>query len=221
MSGRIIASLLEAIFPFWYDRFITTPSMEFLRTFSGVLSGSGRLRLYPYAPGQSSLSGGEAERLQAISVWKTPTCIRVIPAEGEMKTRLVSFFCVFLFVSLGAVFAGGKSDKAADLVIYAYDSWVADWGPGPEIVRLFEAETGYKVSLISCGDAAQVLSRAVLERKNPGSDILIGIDNNQEETARRAGVLRAYKPANAALVADELVMADDWLVTPMTGDFLL
>jgi len=135
-----------------------------------------------------------------------------------MKTCLFSFFLILsLFVSLGALVAGGKPDAARsnELVVYAYDSFTADWGPGPELVKLFEAKTGYKVTLISCGDAAQVLSRAVLEKKAPVADVLVGIDNNLLDAARRSGVLRAYKPVNAdKIVAKNLVLADDWLLTP-------
>ncbi len=135
-----------------------------------------------------------------------------------MKTRLFSFFIIVsIFVSLGVLAAGGKSDSARSkiLVVYAYDSFTADWGPGPALVKLFEAKTGYKVTLVSCGDAAQVLSRAVLEKKAPEADVLVGIDNNLLDAARRAGVLRTYKSKNAdTVVAKNLVLADDWLLTP-------
>ena len=147
-----------------------------------------------------------------------------MPAEGMMtKSRLLSFFIIIsLFVSLGVVCALGKSDSASgsasslsnELVVYAYDSFTADWGPGPELVKRFEAKTGYKVTMISCGDAAQVLSRAVLEKKAPASDVLIGIDNNLIDVARKEGVLVSYIPAAAASVSKELVLANDWLLTP-------
>jgi thiamine transport system substrate-binding protein len=68
--------------------------------------------------------------------------------------------------------------------------------------------------MISCGDAAQVLSRAVLEKKAPASDVLIGIDNNLIDAARKEDVLTPYKPATAASVSKELQLANDWLLTP-------
>lgn len=138
-----------------------------------------------------------------------------------MKTSLCSFFFfIFLTVFSAASFAGGSADKAAgsrsrELVVYAYDSFVADWGPGPALTKLFEAKTGYKVTMVSCGDAAQVLSRAALEKNNPLADVLVGIDNNLLDAARTAGILSAYKPAAAdRVVAKNLVLADDWLLTP-------
>lgn len=141
-----------------------------------------------------------------------------------MKAYLYSFCLIIsLFFSLGSVAANGKTDVASsvdgarskELVVYAYDSFTADWGPGPELVKRFEAKTGYKVTLVSCGDAAQVLSRAVLEKKTPNADVLVGIDNNLLDAARKAGVLSPYKSANAdSVVAKNLVLANDWLLTP-------
>ena len=87
-----------------------------------------------------------------------------------MKVRFLTIFLLITVFSM--VFAGGSKESADDyvpeprdyIVIYAYDSFVADWGAGPEIVRLFEAKTGLRVDMISVGDAAEVLSRAILEK---------------------------------------------------------
>ena len=138
-----------------------------------------------------------------------------------MKTRLFSFFTIIsLLVTVGGAFADGAKGGAQalsgkELVVYAYDSFTADWGPGPELVKRFEAKTGCKVTMLSCGDAAQVLSRAVLEKKNPGADVLVGIDNNLLDAAKKAGVLASYKPANAdKVVSKDLVLSSDWILTP-------
>ena len=133
-----------------------------------------------------------------------------------MKSHLYVFSVLFLLVFvLSGAMAAGKPAGSKELVVYAYDSFTADWGPGPELARLFEAKTGYRVTFLSCGDAAQVLSRAVLEKASPSADVLVGIDNNLIDTARRVGVLEPYKPAKAdAVVSGDLRLADDWLLTP-------
>jgi thiamine transport system substrate-binding protein len=147
-----------------------------------------------------------------------------MPAEGAVKPNPLSFF-FFIFVCAFAVpcVAAGKgpgkggqaSGAAKELVVYAYDSFVADWGPGPELARRFEAKTGYRVTFISCGDAAQVLSRAALEKANPSADVLVGIDNNLIDMARASGVLEPYKsPLADSVVSGDLRIADDWLLTP-------
>lgn len=134
-----------------------------------------------------------------------------------MKTRLCIFFFLCSITSMAV--AGGKpeADEARlnEVVVYAYDSFVADWGAAPELVKLFEAKTGYACEIISVGDGGQVLSRAVLEKNAPAADVLIGIDNNQVMRARAQDVLTPYKPLNAgSIVASDLVLDDDWLLTP-------
>lgn len=139
-----------------------------------------------------------------------------------MNTRFLSIFSTILstvvLVSLSATLTGcnskEKAERAATVVVYAYDSFTADWGPGPELVSRFEAEHPYRVELVSCGDAGQVLSRAALELKKPAADVLIGIDNNLLDAARRADILQPYTPAAADSIAPELRMAEDWLLTP-------
>ncbi|MGI5173165.1 thiamine ABC transporter substrate-binding protein [Treponema sp. OMZ 840] len=134
-----------------------------------------------------------------------------------MKTRLCILFLLITFIAV--LPAKGKTDvsdaRAKEVVVYAYDSFTADWGPGPELVKLFEAETGYKCTLISAGDAVQVLTRAALEKKAPQADVLLGIDNNQVETVKNADVLKAYKPAHAdRLIPAGLILDSEWKLTP-------
>lgn len=153
-----------------------------------------------------------------------------------MKTRLFSFFAFFtIFWCATSAYGSGKADAPSkavgsstvvstsvggEITVYAYDSFTADWGPGPELIKLFREKTGVTVNLVSCGDAAQVLSRAVLERKKPVADVLIGIDNNLADRARAENVLEPYKPVAAdSVVSGDLVLADDWLLTPYDWGF--
>lgn len=139
-----------------------------------------------------------------------------------MKVRFLTIFLLITVFSMS--FAGGKKDSANDgyvpeardnVVVYAYDSFVADWGAGPEIVRLFEAKTGIKVTLISAGDAAEVLSRAILEKEAPKADVLIGIDNQLAEKAFEADILEGYLPTDGEyLLKDDLQLVGDWRLTP-------
>ena len=144
-----------------------------------------------------------------------------MPAEEVMKTRLYILISSFIvFFSVAALLpAKGKGDvpqeRSREVVVYAYDSFASDWGPGAELVKRFEEETGYKCTLVSAGDAVQVLTRAVLEKKAPQADVLIGIDGNMLETAKAQGVLAPYKRAQAEkLIPADLVADKEWFVTP-------
>jgi len=117
-------------------------------------------------------------------------------------------------------FAGGSKEatvsesRAKEVVVYTYDSFIADWGPGPELKKLFEAKTGNTVTFISVGDGAQILSKAVLEKKAPQADVLLGIDNNQIELAKKSDVMVNFKPINSDVIDSAIALDKDWLMTP-------
>jgi len=106
-------------------------------------------------------------------------------------------------------------ERLKEVVVYTYDSFISEWGPGPALIEAFEKQSGYTLTFISVGDGGQVLSHAVLEKDNPQADVLVGLDNQLVEEARKRGILTAYKPLNAdLLIPEHLRLADDWLLTP-------
>ena len=109
--------------------------------------------------------------------------------------------------------------QSRDLVVYAYDSFVAEWGPGPKVAALFEKQAGCKVTLVSKGDAGQVLSAAVLEKAAPRADVLIGLDGNLVAKAIKADVLQPFTPRNLSLVAPGLDFDPTHHLTPFDYGF--
>ena len=108
----------------------------------------------------------------------------------------------------------GQATGAEELVVYAYDSFASDWGPGPEISEHFEQEYGIPVRVQSVGDAGQVLQKAILEKDDPEADILIGIDNNLITRAKNEDVLESYTSPNLDKVPQDLVFDPQHYVTP-------
>jgi thiamine transport system substrate-binding protein len=104
--------------------------------------------------------------------------------------------------------------RDAELLIYTYDSFVAEWGTGPKVIPKFEARYGVKVETVSAGDAGQVLSRLMLEKDAPRADVVIGLDNNLLARAVEAGVLAPYKPAAADRLPKEAVFDPTFHLTP-------
>lgn len=133
-----------------------------------------------------------------------------------MKTRLFTIFLSICIVcSVAAFGAKDNSQRANQVVVYTYDSFAGEWGPGPQLVADFEAQTGLTCTLVSVGDGAQILSRAILEGAAPQADVLVGLDNNLLDKARASGVLVPYQPEHAQeLVPAHLQLTDDWLLTP-------
>jgi thiamine transport system substrate-binding protein len=72
------------------------------------------------------------------------------------------------------------SAKAADLVVYTYDSMIAKEGIGPIVAKAFKKKTGATVKFIPVGDSGQLLSRIQLdaERKKATAHVVLGIDQN-------------------------------------------
>ena len=119
------------------------------------------------------------------------------------KSVLVSILLTLLVCSL---FGCKKTDdqRSKQVIIYAYDSFSGEWGPGPEIARLFKEKTGMEVIFADCEDGGQVLSKAILEKKDPYADVVIGIDNNLWKQAYDEGILDSFVPSNANEVKAEL-----------------
>lgn len=119
------------------------------------------------------------------------------------KSVLVSILLTLLVCSL---FGCIKTDdqRSKQVIIYAYDSFSGEWGPGPEIARLFKEKTGMEVIFADCEDGGQVLSKAILEKKDPYADVVIGIDNNLWKQAYDEGILDSFVPSNANEVKAEL-----------------
>lgn len=142
-----------------------------------------------------------------------------MPAEeGMKKNTFISLSLISLFILSTFTGCSKKTEITKnEVTVYTYDSFITEWGPGAEIARLFEEKTGYKVNYVDCGDAVQVLSKAILEKDNSSYDILLGLDNNLAFKAKDAGILKSYKPENADSIIDaslEEELGGDWLLTP-------
>ncbi|MFW6343305.1 MAG: thiamine ABC transporter substrate-binding protein [Sediminispirochaetaceae bacterium] len=122
---------------------------------------------------------------------------------------------VLVVTALVVLLVPGESEKlSSHIVVYVYDSFTAEWGPGPQIKEAFEEKTGIEVRYESLGDAGQVLQRAAIEKEDPKADILLGIDNNMLAQAKTEGILETYTPEGAQSLPDHLVMDDEFYITP-------
>ena len=131
------------------------------------------------------------------------------------KFSAIFFVIVIIGISVFSFFNNRpKPDEESSLTIYAYDSFVSEWGPGPKIFPAFEEKYGIKLSVISAGDAGQVLQRAIIEKNNVKADLLIGIDNNLLAKAIDEDILSAYKSGNLDKIPKELIFDETNKVTP-------
>ncbi|MEL6819232.1 MAG: thiamine ABC transporter substrate binding subunit [Pseudomonadota bacterium] len=87
-------------------------------------------------------------------------------------------------VSLAATQAKAENGT---LTVYTYDSFVADWGPGPQVEAAFEAQCDCDLEFVSAADGVALLNRLRLEGGNGRADIVLGLDTNLTEEATAAG----------------------------------
>ena len=76
-----------------------------------------------------------------------------------MKTTL-STIAVATLTSFSALAADNT------LTVYTYDSFAADWGPGPKVEKAFEAQCGCDVNFVALDDGVSILNRLRLEGDN-------------------------------------------------------
>ncbi|MBE3886488.1 thiamine ABC transporter substrate binding subunit [Vibrio parahaemolyticus] len=91
------------------------------------------------------------------------------------------------------------------LTIYTYDSFAADWGPGPKIEQAFEAKCGCDVNFVALDDGVSILNRLRLEGGNSKADIVLGLDNNLMAEAKKTGLLTEHNVDTA-----NTVLPDGW-----------
>jgi thiamine transport system substrate-binding protein len=74
------------------------------------------------------------------------------------------------------------------LTVYTYDSFAAEWGPGPAIKDGFEAQCACLVDFVTAEDAIATLRRVQLEGATSRADIVLGLDTAIAGEARATGL---------------------------------
>ncbi|OOQ70029.1 thiamine ABC transporter substrate binding subunit [Vibrio parahaemolyticus] len=103
-------------------------------------------------------------------------------------------------IALAAVTSTSAFAAENTLTIYTYDSFAADWGPGPKIEQAFEAKCGCDVNFVALDDGVSILNRLRLEGGNSKADIVLGLDNNLMAEAKKTGLLTEHNVDTANTV---------------------
>ncbi len=94
------------------------------------------------------------------------------------------------YLALAAATLGASAAYAEtpELTVYTYDSFVAEWGPGPAIKTAFEAECACTLNFVGLGDGAALLARLKLEGERSDADVVMGIDTSLIAAAKETGL---------------------------------
>jgi len=96
---------------------------------------------------------------------------------------------LFSLVSTLAVAAALPALAAEKLTVYTYESFTAEWGPGPQVEKAFEAQCGCDVEFVSVADGVALLNRVKLEGASTKADVVLGLDTNLTAEAKATGLL--------------------------------
>ena len=99
-----------------------------------------------------------------------------------------------LFLGAGLIIAASAAlaqDKPT-LTVMTYDSFVADWGPGPVIEEAFEETCACDLNFVAAGDGAALLARVRLEGARSEADIVLGLDTNLTADAAATGLFAPH-----------------------------
>ena len=78
------------------------------------------------------------------------------------------------------------------LTVYTYDSFVAEWGPGPKVKEAFEKTCDCTIEWVAPGDGVAMLNRLKLEGKNTKADVVLGLDTNLTAEAQKTGLFAKH-----------------------------
>ncbi|RVB54339.1 thiamine ABC transporter substrate binding subunit, partial [Mesorhizobium sp. M7A.F.Ca.CA.002.03.2.1] len=99
---------------------------------------------------------------------------------------------LYALVSATVVALSGPALAKDKLTVYTYESFTADWGPGPVVKKEFEAECGCDVDFVSVADGVALLNRVRLEGTSTKADIVLGLDTNLTADAKASGLFAPH-----------------------------
>jgi thiamine transport system substrate-binding protein len=111
------------------------------------------------------------------------------------------------FLSILAALAASltAADAEGTLTVYTYESFTAEWGPGPQVEKAFEAECGCDLKFVSVADGVALLNRVKLEGAATKAEIVLGLDTNLTTEAKATGLF-----APAAIDQSALDVPGGW-----------
>jgi thiamine transport system substrate-binding protein len=99
-------------------------------------------------------------------------------------------FALAAFLALAALPAA--AEEVPILRVYTYDSFAAEWGPGPAIKAGFEKTCVCVVEFIAADSSIGALRRVQLEGAETQADIVLGLDTAVAGEARATGLFAPH-----------------------------
>ena len=104
------------------------------------------------------------------------------------RLRSCIYVLAFLFTTGLMTVPSVVSAEERTLTVYTYESFIADWGPGPVVGEAFEKQCDCTLDWVGVADGVALLNRLKLEGDSTKADIVLGLDTNLISEARATGL---------------------------------
>ncbi len=98
------------------------------------------------------------------------------------------------------------AEEKASLIVYTYESFNTEWGPGPQIEKAFEETCNCNLKFVTAGDGASLLAKIRLEGEKTKADVVLGLDSNVLEDARKT---KLFSPNSLNIELDLPIQWED------------
>ncbi len=98
----------------------------------------------------------------------------------------------FIAAALAVLAIAAPVSAKEKLTVYTYESFTAEWGPGPQVKKNFEVTCDCEVSFVSVADGVALLNRVKLEGAATKADIVLGLDTNLTADAKATGLFAPH-----------------------------
>jgi thiamine transport system substrate-binding protein len=116
------------------------------------------------------------------------------------------------------LFLAAPAAAQETLTVYTYDSFVAEWGPGPKVKEAFEKQCNCTLEWVAPGDGVAMLNRLKLEGANTQADVVLGLDTNLMAEAQKTGLFGKHG-IDVATARTPVPWTDDYFMPFDYGHF--
>ncbi len=105
------------------------------------------------------------------------------------------FDLILKSVSMAGILAialAGPAKADGKLTIYTYESFTAEWGPGPKVKEAFQKQCNCTVDFVAVTDGVALLNRLRLEGASTKADVVLGLDTNLTYEAKETGLFAPH-----------------------------
>ena len=114
-------------------------------------------------------------------------------------------FAILALAAFLALAAPAAAEDKPTLIIYTYDSFASEYGPGPGLKAGFEKTCGCTVNFVGTDSSIGALRRVQLEGGSTRADLVLGLDTSLAGEARATGLFAPH-----GLTLDKLTLPAAW-----------